>query len=208
MVNINTFQAQDEDIVIEQVLAGKITELKIQGAIFAVKPDAHVDPIKAARDFLNAFDIKKTAMLRKVKCEVPKPEPMIYRNKQQKAVMTKQSQAGLETVARVNNIPIFKEYIVEFYKKYPDTFTGKDVIDFMGTKFKSSAATTLMNKQRAYIEFFRSNGWIEQIGGSGKVKRVYKFIEAPYGTEVVKAEYDAGFMQDMKERQLIAIRDQ
>lgn len=211
MVDVNTFENQTEDIVIEQVLAGRITELKIQGAIFAVKPEANVDPIKAAKDFLNAFDIKKTAMLRKLKCEVPKPEhepSMTFRNKQQKAVFTRQSQSELESVGRINNIPIFKEYIVEFYKKYHDGFIGRDVIDFMATKFKSSASATLANKQRAYIEFMRQNGWIDQVAGAGKVGRKYKFVEAPYGTEIVKAEYDSTYMQGMKERQLIAIRDQ
>jgi len=209
MVDVNTFKEQTEDIIIEQVIAGRITELKIQGAIFAVKPDTNVDPIKAAEAFLNAFDIKKTAMLRKIKGDVPKPTVgMTFRNKQEKAVATRRYQSALETVGRVNNIPIFKEYITDFYKKYHEEFTGRDVIDFMSTKFKNSASATLANKQRAYIEFMRQNGWIDQIAGSGKIGRKYKFIEAPYGTEIVKAEFDPEYMQGMKERQLIAIRDQ
>lgn len=210
MVNVNTFDEQTEAIVIEQVLAGKITELKIQGAIFAVKPDANVDPIKAAKDFLNAFDLKKTAMLRKVKGDVQKPktESLEFKNKQEKARHTQKLQAKLEVVGRVNNIPIHKEYVTEFYRKYPETFIGKDLVNFMGTKFVGAATATLYNKQRAYIEFFRTNGWIEQIAGSGKSGRKYKFIAAPYNTEIIKPEFNVQELMQRRQLEMLTVRDQ
>ena len=207
MVDINTFESakQEPDIEIEQVLGGKITELKIQGSIFVVKPDTKVDPVKAAKDFISAFDIKRTAMIRKIKAEPEKPTI----SKQLKAVATRNAESGLETVGRENNIPIYKEYIIGLYRKHPTTFDGRNVIDYMSKMYKGAAGATLANKQRAYIKFMIHSGMIEQTGGHGKIGRIYKFREAPYGAELpAQAEYDTKFMDNMKQRELITIRDQ
>lgn len=212
MIDSNVIEkTEEQDIEVWQVLAGEITELKIQGSIFVVKPNTKVNPIKAAKDFLAAFDTKKTAIRQKLlnKPEAPAKEVKTFTNKQQKAVATRQKHSDMEVVGKFNNIPVYKEYVMGFYRKYPNTFTGKDVVEYLGTVYDHSSVTTLTNKQRAYIKFMRENGYIEQIAGAGKTGRVYKFIEIPYGAvPPAQAEFDPEYMQSMKNMQLLTIRDQ
>jgi len=204
MTEPNVLDKQNDEIIVWQILAGKITELKIQGDIFAVRQDTTVDPVKAAKDFINAFDVKRTAMMRKVKCEPVLPS-RIVKTINKKTITDEHG----EQVGRINNIPIYKKYIEGMYRKYPESFSGRDIIAYLQSVYKGSASATIANKQRAYIKFMQENGFIEQIEGKGSVSRKYKFICTPYdAVPIAVAEYDPKFMQDMKEKQLIAIRDQ
>jgi len=202
MINIEA-ELNDNDVAIWQVMAGKITELKIHGDIFVVKQDTNVDPVKAAKDFINAFDIKRTAMVRKIKCI---PEGKIAEQVRERK--SNQPPTDVELVDRINNIPVYKEYVISFYKKYPDTFVSNDLKEHLTKIHKGSTGATMINKTRTYIKYLLKTGFVEQIEGKGNYGRVYKFKEAPFGASLpAQPDYDSGYLRNMRQLELLTIRD-
>jgi len=213
---------QTEDVQAWTMFNGKITQVNIQGSIFVVRDDADTDSVKIAKDFLKTFDISKTSVLRKAGVKpVSNIVPEVETESTKKR--TRIIETG-ERVGKINNIPIMKERLTGFYRRYPNTFTAKNMIDYFKKLYtpsddpealvqKSSGAvpekSTILNKQRAHLKFLVNKGYVELISSKGNRDRVYKFREAPYGAEpAAQAEQlDVKYLIDLGNRQRSAAMD-
>ena len=200
----------DSEIQVWQMVNGKITQMKIQGGIFIVKPDTNVNPIKAAKDFLAAFDIGRTTVVRKATTPSTSSaeQPMVTtRNKRLR-------ETG-EVVGKINNLPIIKEKITGFYRKYPDQFTTKNMAGYFFDEYKYNVTpgtqvptdSTIMNKQRATLKFLVNKGYVKQIEGKGNYRRKYEWKEVPYGAEpAAQADVSPKYLMDLRKRELMDMR--
>jgi hypothetical protein len=173
----NTCLKPNNDVEIWQVVAGKITEVKIQNTVFIVKPNTNIDPVKAAQDFLNAFDTKKTAMMKKVTAPYQNKVPVL-KNDVDKPKYAKFPDMG-EPLARVKHTSIYKTIIVDFFRKFPKEFSAKNFTQYLIDKYGVSKGTAI-NYQFSYVTYMQDQKMIEQIGKEGKAFK-YRFITAPFG---------------------------
>ena len=208
---VETCLTQNDDVMPWQMINGKITQVKIQGSIFIVNEDTKVDPILAARKFLEAFNISKTSVVRKA------TTTSVPSTAEQQTVVTRKKrlhESG-EVVGKVNNLPIIKEKITGFYRKYPDQFTTKNMAGYFFDEYKYNVEpgttiptdSTIMNKQRATLKFLVNKGYVKQIEGKGNYRRKYEWKEVPYGAEpAAQADVSPKYLMDLRKRELMDLR--
>lgn len=210
------FSQNDNEIQVWQMTNGKITQMKIQGGIFIVKPDATVNPIKAAKDFLATFDIGRTTIVRKAMGNGVTNTSVPSTTEQQVVPKRKRMHETGEIVGKINNLPIIKEKIIGFYRKYPDQFTTKNMAGYFFDEYKYNVMpgthvptdSTIMNKQRATLKFLVNKGYVKQIEGKGNYKRKYEWKEVPYGAEpAAQADVSSKYLMDLRKRELISLRE-
>ena len=207
---------QDNQIQVWQVQNGKITQMKIQGGLFLVKPDTKVDPIKAAKAFLEAFDIGRTTIVRKAMGDLKPTTTVPSTTKEQTTKRHKRIQEIGEVVGKVNNLPIIKEKIIGFFRKYPDQFTTDNMKNYwmdiyvynIPTEQTKPTELTVLNKQRATLKWLVNKGYVKQIEGKGNYHRKYEWKERPWGAEpAAQADVNPKYLIDLQKRELMAYRE-
>lgn len=214
MVECTTQETQDTIIKPWNVVAGELTEVNIGGSIFAVRRGTKLNPIKAARDFIEAFDISRTTVLRKAgvgnvpNTEVPSTEQEIVTKK-------KRARRTGEIVGKANNLPIIKEDIVGFYRIKPDVFSMESMKDYFRNVYMNNlpedaqkpSENSVLNKQRATLKFMVEKGYVKQIEGKGNYHRKYEWKERPWGVEpAAQADVSPQYLMDLRKRELMTIR--
>lgn len=187
-----------------QMIAGKLTEIKIDGEIFVVRRDAppEMNPVEVARRFMRVFDTQRTTIKRKAMAASPKHAE---RSVAERSTTT--ATDGGERVGNINGISIFKNDIISFHRKFPETFQTMDLTNHMHALYPTTAIGTCTNKSRAYIKHMLRESIITRERGS-KGKRIYKFVNAPYGAaSPVVAEFDQDYIKNMRLLEIKTMRE-
>lgn len=202
---------QDGDVIPWTMMQGKITQVKIQGTIFIVNEDVTENPIKVAKDFVKTFNIPKSTIINKtIKTTTVPTKTDELKQKRNKRI----KEIG-EVVGKENNLPIIKEKIIGFFRKYPDQFTMDNMKNYWTDMYINNAKAgkpiptelTVLNKQRATLKWLVNKGYVKQIEGRGNYKRKYEWKERPWdATPAAQADVNSKFLMDMRKRELIDMR--
>lgn len=187
---ILSLKTDSDKVSIWQVMNGRITELLILGDIFVVRDDVpkDLDPVKAAIDFIRIFDVRRTALIRKLKpvptpSTLPIPEPTtksITVSKEEKDFKPNKRNKSFEEykknsyskskglalrnkmteIEKVGSIIIYEEIVSLIYKKTKDPFTMKDVINIILGVYTNNSEVSANNKTRSYIQWLIKEGFI------------------------------------------------
>jgi len=207
---------QDGDVIPWVMINGKITQVKVQGSIFVVNEDATENPIKVAREFLKTFNISKTTVVRKAMGELKPTTTVPSTTKEQTTKRHKRIQETGEVVGKVNNLPIIKEKIIGFFRKYSDQFTTDNMKNYwmdiyiynIPSEQTKPTELTVLNKQRATLKWLVNKGYVKQIEGKGNYHRKYEWKERPWGAEpAAQADVNPKYLIDLQKRELMAYRE-
>jgi len=207
-------------------IAGKLTQVRFDNRVLVLNPDRpdDLDPIKVLKDFMVVYDLGQTALLRKTGGNTTTTSNVEQQTKQIKPSRQKMERINEDPVSRINNIPIYKSKIIEFYKLVMENrasksdmakwnvdsddivFKSQDLTNFLYKSYDNITRSTAINRQHVYIKYLEDEKFIELVGGSINRGRVYKFTRAPFGCSV-KVQFDDEYMQKMRQLEMYTRRD-
>jgi hypothetical protein len=200
---------------------GKITQVMMGpdnvNNLFAIKPGVTSDVVKIVAEFSKIIDLEGTRTIRKLLRDKPLgeavlPTPHVNRPIVEQPHTHKRTRL-VETgtvVGTVNKIPITKERIIAFFKKYPRTYSADQMKSVWKAEYDSKGLTdySIFNKQRAYQKFLESKGYIKQIAGHGNYGKKFEWRDAPFGATVPeKVDVDAQYLMKIQHDEAKAFRD-
>lgn len=210
-------------IVVWEMSAGKVTKLKMKDEIIVVRENLPEDItaealISAATRFFKLFNIKRSVMLNKaiVKPEEPKKsnnDLIVGSNLRGKHAKIKlQINDGFaedgESVGMIANMTLYKNRIIEFYRKNPECFDTDTIKKYIMAVYDGIADATADNRGRGYVRFMLDQGYIKSTAKTCRGRRAsYEFIKAPYDEPLpAQAEFDPEYEKERKLRELDAMR--
>ena len=215
------------EIEVWQILEGKVTQIRMNDRILTLNIDrpTTLDPVQVLNDFVQVYNLEKTTILRKEKVEEPdvvvKQKPVQRYILEEPAITPHVEDADVAT--RVNNLPIHKSKIVDFYHLValdpPTTsemvkwnvsandviFKTNDLTNFLYSVYSNITKATAANRQHAYVKYMLEEGIIERVGGTINKSRIFKFTTPPFGATTV-ASFDQNELINRRHLELYTIR--
>lgn len=209
----------DKQIKVWEMSAGKVTKLKFREEILCIREDlpeylTSDDLIKTAKNFFRLFDIRKSVILKKAIGKVEE-EPNYFQTRNVTIVPNRTKikphdefgeDEGL--LGKLRGIPIYKNRIEGFYRRFPSTFSSGDLLDYFNLVYDGIAKTTAENRSRAYSTFMMQEKFIVNDGRLGQGHMIhFRFIEAPFGvTPAAQSDFDPECAKMQMHSDLTAMR--